>query len=244
MSKLNQIIAVTAGKKTRAKDAITKAYQMLQKKDLLDGITRTYKPKDEEGDRLPSEEKHVQLRVNDALKEVGQELCDLFDVVFTQDVANTVAKADIVVDGKTVAKQVPVTYLLFLEKQLIDLHTFVEKLPVLDAAETWQFSQEADAYACKPYESTRTKKIKRNHVKSEATEKHPAQVETYDEDVIVGTWRTVKFSGAVPAKQRNEMLDRVRKLQESVKFAREEANATEIKTVKIGESILDFVFGK
>ena len=29
------------------------------------------------------------------------------------------------------------TYLLFLEKQLTDLHTFVKKLPVLDAAESW-----------------------------------------------------------------------------------------------------------
>src|ERR1019366_9195922 len=157
---------------------------------------------------------------------------------------NTQAKADIVVDGKPIAKQVPVTYLLFLEKQLIDIHTFVDKLPVLDSAENWLFTQEADAYACKPYDSTRTKKIKRNHVKSEATDKHPAQVETYDEDVIVGYWRTVKFSGAVPAKQRNEMLERVRKLQEAVKFSREEANALEIKPVKIGESLLNFVFGK
>jgi hypothetical protein len=35
-------------------------------------------------------------------------------------------------------------------------------------------------------------------VKAEATEKHPAQVEVYHEDVVVGQWKTVKFSGALP----------------------------------------------
>ncbi len=244
MPKLNQIIAVTTGKKTRAKDAMTKAYQMLQKKELLEGITRVYKPKDEEGDRLPSEEKKVQLRVHSALKEAALELSELFDVVFTQDLANCTARADIVVDGRPLVKAVPVTYLLFLEKQLTDLHTFVEKLPTLDAAEDWQFSKEADAYACKSYETTRTKKVKRNHVKTEATKEHPAQVETYDEDVIVGFWKTTKFSGAVPSQDKNKMLERVEKLQEAVKFAREEANSTEVKTMKIGESLLDFVVGK
>jgi len=39
---------------------------------------------------------------------------------------------------------VPATYLLFLEKQLTDLHTLVSKLPVLDASETWVFDQAAD----------------------------------------------------------------------------------------------------
>ena len=42
------------------------------------------------------------------------------------------------------SRDVPVTYLLFLEKQLVDLHTFVKKLPVLDASETWVFDASAD----------------------------------------------------------------------------------------------------
>jgi hypothetical protein len=40
------------------------------------------------------------------------------------------------------------------------------------------------------------------------------------------------------------MLERVRKLQEAVKHAREEANATEVQTVKLGARVLDFVLGK
>ena len=51
-------------------------------------------------------------------------------------------------------------------------------------------------------QTLRTKKVPRNHVKAEATEKHPAQVEVYYEDVAVGYWTTVKFSGALPAQPR------------------------------------------
>ena len=137
----------------------------------------------------------------------------------------------------------PVTYLLFLEKQLVDLHTFVKKLPVLDAAESWTFDESADCYATEPVQTVRTKKVPRNHVKAEATEKHPAQVEVYYEDVTVGYWKTVKFSGALPAKRVNELLERVEKLQQAVKFAREEANGTEVDRPAGRRKGLRYLFG-
>jgi hypothetical protein len=243
MAKLNQIIAVTAGKKSRTQKAITEVYHQLQKPALLDGIARTYRPRDEEGEKFPAERKQVQLKVLDAVKKVKEELVELFDIVATQDWANCIAKACIKVNDKVILENVPVTYLLFLEKQLVDLHTFVEKLPTLDPAETWKYSVEADFYASDPSETTKTKKVLKNHIKYEATKEHPAQVETYSEDVVVGYWTTVKFSGAIQAKDKNDMLDRIRLLQESVKTAREEANSVEVQHHHVGVAILDFVFG-
>ena len=244
MPKLNQIIAIAAGKKSQAHKVITEAYQTLQKPTLLDGISRTYKPKDDEGEQLPPEKKLVQLKVKNCITDVTAALVELFDIVATQDFANCRAKANVVVEGKNVLTDVPVTTLLFLEKQLVDLHTFVEKLPTLDPSETWNFSSGADHFASEPYQTTKTKKVLKNHVKAEATKEHPAQVETYHEDVIVGTWTTIKFSGSIPAKERNDMLERVRKLQDAVKCAREEANGMEVEQQKMGASILQFVFGK
>ena len=58
----------------------------------------------------------------------------------------------------------------------------------------------------------------------------------------VGTWRTIKFSGALPAKRINELLARVEKLQEAVKFAREEANGIEVEEQKVGEKVLKYLF--
>jgi len=59
----------------------------------------------------------------------------MFDIVATQDWANCQAVADVVVDDQVILAQVPFTHLLFLEKQLLDIQTLVEKLPVLDPAE-------------------------------------------------------------------------------------------------------------
>lgn len=243
MAKLNQIIAIEKGVKAKAFQEITDAYQKLQKAAMLSGISRTYRPKDEDGERLPGESTKVQLKTEQVIEGVKQSMVRLFDVTATKDYANCEAKADIVVEGKTLAEGVPSTYLIFLEKQLTDLHTFISKLPILDAADTWNADPSQDAWASEAVETTRTKKVPRNHVKAEATDKHPAQVEVYYEDVLVGYWRTVKYSGALPAKTVNEMLDRVEALQEAVKFAREQANSLEAKDIKVGETLLGFVFG-
>jgi hypothetical protein len=240
--KLNQVIAIEKGTKGRALQEITEAHHSLQKPAILSGIARTYRPKDEEGEQLPPESTRVQVRSEEIIQKTSEVLTKLFDVVATKDWANCEAKADVVVDGNVLLSQVPATYLLFLEKQLVDIYTFVKKLPVLDASETWSFDASADCWATEPVQTTKTKKIPRNHVKAEATEKHPAQVEVYYEDVIVGNWRTVKFSGALPAKRVNELLARVERLQESVKFAREEANDQEVKEQKLGEKVFQYLF--
>ncbi len=88
---------------------------MLQKSDLLSGIARSYKPKDELGEQLPPESKLVQFKVDEGIAKITKSLVEMFDVVATQDWANCEAKADVVVAGKVVIKAVPVTHLLFLE---------------------------------------------------------------------------------------------------------------------------------
>jgi hypothetical protein len=243
VAKLNQIIAVSKGVKSETLRSLTDAHRDVQKQPLLSGIARTYQPKDDDGERLPAESTRVQLTAKGVIGDVKTSLARLFDVVATLDTANTHARADIVVDGKVLVKDAPVTYLLFLEKQLTDLHTFVAKLPTLDPAENWTFNEVAGHYAADVSQTTRSKKIPRNHVKAEATEHHPAQVELYTEDVIVGTWSTFKFSGALPATEVRAMAQRVTKLQEAVKFARESANGTEVTDVKVGDAVLGYLFG-
>lgn len=243
MPKLNQIIAVCKGKKSHAQKVLTEVHHKVQKPELLTGISRTYRPKDEDGDKLPPESKRVQYTVKEAVADASAVLNELFDIVATQDQANTTASADVVVNGTAVLKDVPVTHLLFLEKQLVDLHTFVEKLPVLDPAYDWSFSDEADCFATPAQETTRTKKIPKSFVAYEATKEHPAQVQVFNEDVIAGYWSTVAFSGAIPASEKNAMLARVRQLQEAVKLAREQANGQEAPDFRTGKAVLSFIFG-
>lgn len=242
MAKLNQIIAIEKGIKSRTQRDLTDAHHALQKQALLAGITRTYTPDDEMGEKFPSETTRVQVRAQDMIQKTQEVLTELFDVTATKDETNCQARADVVVDGKVLLSKVPVTSLLFLEKQLVDVHTFVKKLPVLDPSETWHFDASNDCQVTDATFTVKTKKVPRNHVKAEATEKHPAQVEMYHEDVRVGQWRTVKFSGACPQKQVNELVDRVEKLQKAVKFAREEANGTEVVQKHFGAAVFGYLF--
>lgn len=242
MAKLNQIIAVEKGVKSRSFQELTAAHQVLQKTAPFSGISRNYHRRDEEGEQLPPESTRVQMKAEEVIAETAKILTGLFDVTATKDWANCVAKADIVVDGQTILADVPITHLLFLEKQLVDLLTFVRKLPTLDASEVWSYDPAADAWATRPAETLRTKKVLRNHVKAEATEHHPAQVDVYTEDVTVGTWHTVKFSGALPATRVKELVERVEKLQAAVKFAREAANSIDVVNQHVGERVFGYLF--
>lgn len=245
MTKLNQIVAVEKGEKARALAEETALHREVQKTPLLSGISRTYQPKDDDGDQLPSERTRVQVNAEDVLEKLSTTLTNLFDVTLTKEVANTKATADVVVDGKTVLKSAPVTYLLFLEKQLINLRTFVAKLPVLDPSESWSKDSNTGAWQTEPSQTVKTKKVPKNWVKAEATDRHPAQVEIFHEDVIQGTWTTVKFSGALPQTRVDVLTDRVDALIKAVKFAREEANNTEVDdNTKAAKSVFDYLLAK
>jgi len=242
MTRLSQIIAVERGAKGKALARLTAAHHAVQKAPLLSGLSRTYQPKDEDGDTLPSESTKVQLKVEQAIEGIVEDLTRLFDVTATKDWTNCVARADVKVGDTVLIEGAPVTYLLFLEKQLVDLNVFVRKLPVLDPAESWSHDPTSDTWKTEPVQTVKTKKVPRNHVKAEATDRHPAQVEIYHEDIQVGTWTTVKFSGALPQVRVNELLHRVETLQAAVKFAREEANGTVVTDQKPGEVVLDYLF--
>ncbi len=243
VAKLNQIIAVEKGVKSKAQQDLTAAQHSLQKPALLAGISRTYQAKDEEGEQLPPESTRVQVRAEDVLRETAKTLTRLFDVTATKDWANCTARADVTVDGRVLVSEAPVSYLLFLEKQLADINAFVRKLPVLDASEAWMLDPSTDDWKTDPVRTLRTKKVPRNHVKAEATDKHPAQVDVYYEDIPVGYWTTVKFSGALTARRVNELLERVEKLQQAVKFAREEANGAEVVDQRVGDAVFGYLFG-
>lgn len=242
MAKLNQILAVEKSVKSNSQRAVTDAYHAIQKTPLLTGLSRTYQPVDDEGEQLPPESTRVQVQVEDVLKEVASALGRLLDVTAAKDWTNCDAKADVKVDDRVLIKDAPVTYLLFLEKQLVDLHTFVSKLPVLDPAESWTLDEASAVWKTDPVKTTKTRKVPRNHVKAEATEHHPAQVEVYHEDVVVGHWTKVGFSGSVPQRRVNQLLERVVKLQDAVKYAREEANSAEVLDRKAGDAVFAYLF--
>lgn len=240
--RLHQLLAVEKDNKNELLRVLTDFYQRLAKAPLMAGISRRYRPTSEEGEKLPAESTIVQLRVEEGLPEVQAALVKLFDLVLSKEDANQSAKADIVVDGQVLVAGVPVCALLFLEKQVTDLATLVEKLPVLDPSEQWTRDAAQNCWATAPVETHRTKKLPKVVEKSPATDKHPAQVEVFHEDVVVGYWSTVKFSGALPAARKAVLKARVAKLREAIKVAREDANTVRVGERKMGDAVLGYLF--
>lgn len=241
--KLNQVIAIVQGRKARAVKTLTDAYRCWEG-DKLKGLTRTYKPLDEAGEKLPSESRVVPLHADVVIAKVIGRMNEYYDAVVTQETANQNANGSIVVGGKNVLSNVPVTVLLFFDKQLVDLLTFAKSLPVLPVDKEWVWDQKRGCWVTKPEETTRTQKLPKVVVKYPATPEHPAQTEMYSEDKIVGHWSTVHMSGAVPKVTKDKIIGRIEHLQDAVKKAREDANGIVIDKgmSTVGQTLVDYIF--
>lgn len=244
MTKLNQVLSIEKNIKTESQQKITVAHKQSQVPALYEGRTRTYKPLDDAGEKFPPENQKIQLKSGDAIKNLQEALGELLNVTFVKDRANMSACADITVDGKIIKAAVPVTYLLFLEKQLTDINTYLEKMPVLDASENWTYDVGQSCFKSDQVETTKTKKITKPVVLYPATEQHPAQVKEVSEDIVVGSWFTTRTSSALTQDRKSDILDRVKKLQRAVKFAREQANSIEAPKEEFSSLMFAYILGE
>lgn len=246
MTQLHQILAVESGVRKQTQHDLTAAHHGLQQAGMLEGVERTYQPIKEDGEKMPSEKKLLQTRTPDVLKETKRILEKMLDITAVRDFANMGAVADVMVDGQILISQAPAPYLLFLESKLDDLHTFVAKLPTLPSDTAWVWDDNQNCYRNRDEVKTvKTAKVEYSLVLLEPTKEHPGQAVAKIRDENIGWWTTTKYSGALPVPEVKAMKERVEKLQQAVKLAREKANEVSVNDdLKIGGGLLDFVFGK
>lgn len=223
MLKLNQVVAIEKGVKSKCNERLSALYKLVQKPVLFNGLRKKYMPKAEGDESLPDETQLVQHTVPVMLRDVEAAARELFAVTAQRDWTNCVARGQVIIDGVPLL-DAPVSYLLFLEKQLTDIRTFVANLPLLDPTEEWSWDEASSSYKSMSSSTIRTKKMQKPIVLYDATANHPAQTQLITEDVSVGTWVQTRFSGAISLTDREAMLARVETLLNAVKMAREEAN--------------------
>ena len=244
MPKLNQIVAIEKGVKSRTYSEITKLDKMCQKQELFNGFSKKYQKVDEDGEDFSNEDKKVQARVADVIVDLRKNLSELFDITATKDYGNCTAKADVVVGSELIVKDAPIPFLIFLEKQLTDLRTMVARFPVLDNSDDWVKDESSGLFKTNPISTHRTKKVQKPIVLYDATPEHPAQTQLISEDVLVGYWNTTKVSASMPTPVKQNLLERVERLLEAVKFAREEANTTSVENLKISDNIFSYLMNQ
>lgn len=241
MKLLNQAVAVRKGVQSRANDTLKEIYRIFETPDLFRGLVREYKSLADDGETLPSESKKVQYSAEELFNKAVKSLSELIDIEATVDASNSQAKADIKINDTVLAKDVPATTILFLEKELVRFRNDISKLPELETSEEWNRDDTSSLFRSKETATHRTKKVTKPIVKYAATKEHPAQTDLMTEDVIVGHWHTTKISGAMTKSKKEELMDRMNKLIDAVKVAREEANSRDVVQMNIAKGIFEYL---
>lgn len=259
MTRISQLIAVVGGVKSDVTAQMSALIDNITQEGLTTGILRTYRARFEEADqspqatalaavvgsaastRPPEESTRVRVTADDTLASMESLLTRFYDVTRTLDQANADARADVKIGDFTLWAGVPTSHLLFMEKELADLHDKVSKFPTLDQADVWtDEGTDAGVWRTDPEEVTSTRKVPFNHILSEADQYHAANVQVLTRDEVVGWKVTTKFSGALEPKRKRQLLDRLTQVREAVKFAREEANAAVVQDVSEGQAFFDW----
>ena len=167
------------------------------------------------------------------------------DAQLQREVANTLAKADVVLpDGTIVLRDLPVTALMYFEKYWTRKRQVYDGIPTIDTTKRWERNDQAALEGVlrtvEPEKANRTEKQKVVITKAEATEKHPAQVELHDKDVVVGYYEKDFQTGKMTPAQKHALLAFVDGLILAFRKAKAVANETAVDpAAQVGKHITD-----
>lgn len=251
MTQLHSIIAAAPTAKTHLSQTMKSHLQQLGQVRMVAGLSENYEPVVESpGNEPEAATKPVQARSWDAVQDVRARFLQCVDLMLRQDKANAEAKADIKVkvgeEEQLISANVPVTHLLWLEKRLQELESFVRDLPELPTdVGGWALDTHQGVYRSPAKKRYRTRKVEKPLIVVEASDKFPAQAKTVIEDEVIGTITRVDESGAVPHSWKRARLDRIVQLREAVVAARVQANSMEVsQRDSHGGALFDFVFNE
>jgi hypothetical protein len=241
-AKLHELLAVEPDLRGTAEKVLAERRQTFTKKTaLFQGQHRSYQPVDDEGERFADEHSALSSTVAAQLDYTRKMVGKYWDAVAQKEKTNTAASANVEVGGQVFLENAPATLLLALEGKLKQLRQTYETIPTLDPSEDWTWDDDTRSHKAEPKDTYKTKRVFKNHVRAPATDKHPAQVDTYQEDTRVGTWTTRKQSGLITPAEKSDLLGRIDTLVQAVKQARQRANDQKVETITVSDKIFDFV---
>ena len=247
MSKLHELLAAEPDLQSTFKLVTDEARKTFSdKQNMFIGWMRTLEMFEEsDATKMEPELQNMEETVDKKLQYIGQHGAKYLNAVFQKEATNQVAKADLIVAGKTLAKDVPATFLLGLESKLKNIRAMYAAIPTLQPGIEWRRDEEIDAYRMvHPEVKMKTAKTFQHKVLYKATDKHPAQIEKWEENVNVGKYVRTVWCGAISSAEKSQLLGRLDTLIIEVKKARMRANDCEVVGHgNIGELILNYVHG-
>jgi len=247
MSKLHELLAVEADLAQASQKMLEDCLNTFAKKpDHFEGQTRSVRFFDEsrEGENL-EETKELVSKVSERLEYALKFTGKYYDALLKKESANQTAVADLVVNGVTIAKDVPATFLLGMETRLKAVRQVLLAIPTLAPSVAWAEDVGAgqDVFLAPTTVSFKTEKTFRHKVLVEPTDKHPAQVREWTEDVPVARVETVKRSTMWSPARKARAIERCDELLHAVKKARQRANTVEVTERAIAKDMFAYILG-
>ncbi|HEY1705534.1 MAG TPA: hypothetical protein VGG75_38095 [Trebonia sp.] len=248
--RIHQLLAIISGVNTETDTALARVSQVVAKPELFSGMEKesvaasdSVDPNHQRRRVTPDVKKKVAYTAVQVLDDVKTLLTAKWDTALTLDTAQGAAKADVVVGPHTVMHDVPVRHLVYLEGELTKLHAIVQALPVLNGVQDWtnENTEPGQWRSVRPQEGDLKDKVMFNWHRGNGTPTIQEQVDVMTRDEIVEYNTTVSFSGALEAKRKAELLDRLSALRTAVKMAREEANSATVTERNEGAEIFSWL---
>lgn len=237
--RINQLIAQRNTAKKKSSSELTELKKTVQRQGSFDGFNKRYEPNDEEGEVYPPTSKAVKLKAPEVIREIERIDTEFLNVESSLEASNRIAKANVVIDGEVLLKDVPVTMLLQLEQRFTHYKTILSLLPTLSIEKKWTYDNNIELYRSEETKKHSTKKMQDFKVIVPPTEHHRAEIREITTDKLVGYWFDEEFSGALEPQRKRELMTRIEKLILAVQQAREEANTA----TSVNEPIAGKVFG-
>jgi len=247
-SMLHEVLAVESDLRNTANKILDEAGRTFDKASHFTETLKKYEPfNDEDRDVVPEVHTEMVTTVHDKLQYVFDHLIRYIDAKLQKEATNQDAKADVVIGDRVIAENVPATMLLGLETELKGWRKVLNKIPTLQPGIKWEKdeSKSDDVWVtAEPIKTLRTKKVIKSKVLYDATKEHPAQIDKWSEDEAVGTFTKIEWSGMLSPAEKSELLSRLDSIERAVKEARQRANTTTLKKVRIGHAIFSYLMGK
>lgn len=245
MAKLHEVLSVEKSLFDVSKKLIKESSHTFTKSSLFMGGSRQLTMFDENAQNANTrEEQELTTTVDENLAWVNEAIAKYWDAVGQKDITNTTAVADIIVRGKTIAANVPATFLLGLETKLKEVRKLYEDIPTLRPGVAWEEYEDLgeNIFRIKtPVETVKTEKVLKPVVLYEATKEHPAQVKETNEVIPVGKYVQTEWSGMLRPVDKADRLKRIDDLLLAVKKARQRANEAQVVDFHIGETLFNFI---
>ena len=238
MPKLHEILAIEGDKEGYFKKAVPEMIDLFKNKtQRFQGHNRTLKLVGEEtfekleAEKAESENLSITTTVPVELDYLARLTTEYIDVIAQKDLANSEAKADVIVDGQIILSGIPATTLLSLENKFKYLRQVYEEIPTLQPGASWIKDPSIGKYVYKdsnPEVRAKTKKSFDYKVLVQATDKFPAQIEKWDINIDIGYFTKIRWSGMLSVADKSALLGRLDKLIQAIKQARQRANEQEV----------------